>query len=188
MSERKRTVPKIRNGRDWSLTLSDSRIQPEPNSGCWLWVGPLDRKGYGAAKIDGQSTGAYRAVWRTLVGPIPDGMYLDHTCMVRSCVNPDHLRIVTPRISALENSNSIAAQCAAKTHCAQGHALDGDNLGRDCNGHRCCVQCRRNRNARSVRAQAEKRKRMTQEELARINERRKARYRARRNANAVEVI
>lgn len=58
---------------------------------CWVWGGGLGDGGYGRA-----STGlAHRAVWRSLRGPIADGLQLDHLCRVRECVNPDHLEPVT---------------------------------------------------------------------------------------------
>jgi hypothetical protein len=102
----------------------DAKWTPEPNTGCWLWIASGDRDGYG--RFDHGA--AHRWAWMLYRGPIPEGMVLDHMCRVRSCVNPDHLRVVTPRINALENSHAHAAVNAAKTHCIHGHPLSGDNL------------------------------------------------------------
>ena len=63
--------------------------------GCWLWTGCTNRGGYGLTKFRGRTTGAHRAVYRLLVGPIPEGLDLDHLCSVRLCVNPAHLEPVT---------------------------------------------------------------------------------------------
>ena len=63
-----------------------------PTGFCWEWVGQRDRNGYGRYN----SYLAHRQVWESLVGPIPDGLVLDHLCRVRHCVNPDHLDPVTP--------------------------------------------------------------------------------------------
>lgn len=71
----------------WSLVDKDGP------GGCWLWTGSQDGKGYG-------KTGRgriHRIVYEELVGPIPDGLQLDHLCRVRNCVNPAHLEPVTGR-------------------------------------------------------------------------------------------
>jgi hypothetical protein len=66
-------------------------VSPEPQSGCWRWMGSLDQKGYGQIRIDGSNVRATR-VALTLAGrPKTDGLYVCHTCDVTACVNPDHL-------------------------------------------------------------------------------------------------
>jgi len=83
-----------------------SAISPEPNSGCWLWTGSCEEKGYGRLhKPDRKGhLSAHRFAYQTFVGPIPDGHHLDHKCRVRCCVNPEHLEPVTPA----ENSRRSA--------------------------------------------------------------------------------
>lgn len=58
---------------------------------CWIWDLHLDEGGYGRTGTGG----AHRAVYQERVGPIPEGLQLDHLCRVRNCVNPDHLEPVT---------------------------------------------------------------------------------------------
>lgn len=99
-----------------------SRIFPEPNTGCWLWEGAMRSFGYGEIAVKRiktiQNTRlAHRAIFMMLCGPIPDGMVLDHVCRVRSCVNPDHLRIVDRTTNCMENSEAPFAQHAKKTCC-----------------------------------------------------------------------
>lgn len=68
---------------------------------CWLWTGALNRYGYGHISR-GRRLGAvrvHRAVWELLVGPIADGLELDHVCRVRHCCNPDHLEPVTRAVN-----------------------------------------------------------------------------------------
>lgn len=100
------------------FTIYDSRITPEPNSGCWLWMGYVNKKGYGwVHRAPFGVIPTHRAFWIRKNGPIPTGLVIDHMCRVRSCCNPDHLRAVTRRVNALENSESLQAKNAAKECC-----------------------------------------------------------------------
>jgi len=64
-------------------------------SGCWEWQGCLDRYGYGRVTIGGAVTAAYRMAYEAHVGPIPNGLEIDHLCRNPRCVNPEHLEPVT---------------------------------------------------------------------------------------------
>lgn len=117
----------------------EARFVPEPNTGCWLWIGHVDeRLGYGRMVIDGKRRVAHRIAYEALVGPIPDGLQLDHLCRVRCCVNPSHLQPVTQQEN-IRRGQGIPAMNAAKTHCPKGHAYSSENtywqpgrLGRRC--------------------------------------------------------
>lgn len=98
----------------------------EPDA-CWHWTGPLNRKGYGVAHlVDRTGTTAHRAVYVLLVGPIPDGLTLDHTChdpsyciegvdcLHRRCVNPRHLEPVTLRENLRRSRPSRAPALALR--------------------------------------------------------------------------
>ena len=63
--------------------------------GCIIWTGGTVSGGYGSHRVDGRMVLAHRYAWEREHGPIPDGMFIDHTCWERSCVNPDHLRLAT---------------------------------------------------------------------------------------------
>jgi hypothetical protein len=80
-----------------------SRIVPEPNSGCWLWTGAHDAKGYGFCRYprDGINVvqNAHRVVYEIERGPIPNGLDLDHLCRNSACVNPDHLEPVSRSVN-----------------------------------------------------------------------------------------
>lgn len=105
----------------------EQKFIPEPNSGCWLWLGHRNRDGYGRVQIGGQAKNAHVIVYRFLIGPVPQGMELDHKCRVRCCVNPSHLEPVTHRENMLRG-HGFSAVNAAKTHCINGHELSEENL------------------------------------------------------------
>ena len=67
---------------------------------CWVWTAAKSSKGYGSIKLDGKVQVAHRVAYETLVGPIPDGLHIDHLCRNRACVNPDHME----RVSRSTNS------------------------------------------------------------------------------------
>jgi hypothetical protein len=72
------------------------RVSPEPNTACWIWLGPICDKGYGRTTApDGRSALAHRLFFSIFVGEIPKGLVLDHLCRQRCCVNPAHLEPVT---------------------------------------------------------------------------------------------
>lgn len=123
------------------------KIMPIPECGCLIWMGATrHRTGYGIIHRDGREYQAHRVAYELAKGPIPKGLVIDHKCRVRSCINPDHLRAVTPRVNSLENSISPSAQNAKKSHCKRGHALMPGNLVNWSNpnkssGKRTCLVC-----------------------------------------------
>lgn len=72
----------------------DKKWRPD-SSGCWIWEGALHVDGYGKIFLNGKLEMAHRVGWQLYVGPIREGMVLDHLCRRKSCVNPSHLDPVT---------------------------------------------------------------------------------------------
>ena len=94
---------------------------------CFVWQKYLDKDGYGTFYFKKKSRKAHRFSYYITHGDIPTGMMIDHICRNRACVNPEHLRLVTPQQNTLENSKSIGAINKAKTHCKLGHPLNKIN-------------------------------------------------------------
>lgn len=118
------------------------------NDGCWVWSGTIGADGYGRIRVDGREHVAHRWGYETFVGPVPDGMQLDHLCRNRACVRFDHLEPVTAQENVLRGV-SLAAENATKTHCPQGHPYEGHNVYvHPVKGYRVCRTCNRERSRR----------------------------------------
>lgn len=126
-----------------------SRISVDDISGCWLWTGTQNKRGYGYLSGRKVKTPlAHRQVYGLLAGEIPPGLVLDHLCRTPICVNPAHLDPVTQQ-------ENMRRATLARTHCPAGHALCGDNVvrrrnrkGREC---RTCKQAQNMKYKRRVR-------------------------------------
>ena len=107
---------------------------------CWDWTA-CTSNGYGVFRINEATVLAHRLSYELSVGPIPEGLTLDHLCRNRKCVNPAHLEPVTRGENVLRGV-SLPAQNAKKTHCPRGHLLSGENM-RVKGGFRRCLSCHR---------------------------------------------
>ena len=131
----------------------EDKYIPEPNSGCWLWIGSGHSAGYGSIFYNGKSDYAHRVSYILQYGEIPDGLQIDHLCRVRSCVNPDHLEAVTPRVNTKRGNASESLQShydlnRLKTHCPHGHEYSEENTLHTACGRRQCKTCNRDRQRR----------------------------------------
>jgi HNH endonuclease len=121
-----------------------ARVEKLSDQDCWLWTESLTPAGYGRIRIGKRRKRfVHRIAYELLIGPIPEGMTLDHLCRVRHCVNPAHLEPVTMRENNLRGVSPWAIN-ARKTHCPKGHPLSGSNLCFDAKGYRHCHKCLRN--------------------------------------------
>jgi hypothetical protein len=135
---------------------------------CWLWTGALNGDGYGRlyiALVDGEEVDAkaFRLAYEMYVGPVPDGMWLDHVChstdptcpggkacLHRRCVNPAHLEVVAP------GENTRRAHRPGyflPNTCKRGHDWDkyppGVALRKNGTISRTCWVCRTERRGKS---------------------------------------
>lgn len=121
-------------------------VIPEPNTGCWIWMGPLMSNGYGKMGVGYKSEGnkktkfVHRISYEHFVGKIPEGLDLDHKCRVRCCVNPEHLEPVT-RIENIRRGAGCGGRLRKKRKfCIRGHSLDKIKPLK--NGRIVCPVCR----------------------------------------------
>lgn len=122
------------------------RQKVELDGDCWIWIAARNAAGYGKLYWDSRYQYAHRVVYELLVDPIPSGYQIDHyACGRTSCVNPEHVRPVTPRENVLRAEGSASAVARAKTHCLNGHPLVEGNLDKMSDGIRRCSTCRRAR-------------------------------------------
>jgi hypothetical protein len=111
------------------------------STGCWEYP-TLNESGYGVIGSGGRGGATmrtHRVAYEAHVGPIPDGLQLDHLCRNRACCNPAHLEPVTPTTNIRRGDRKTA-----QTHCSQGHEFTPDNT-RDTARQRVCRTCERAR-------------------------------------------
>ena len=89
---------------------------PEPMSGCWIWVGGTNKKGYAHLKYDMKMWRGNRFSWEAFKGPIPIGLCVLHHCDNRLCVNPEHLFLGTD----LDNARDRDAKGRHAPKCLRG--------------------------------------------------------------------
>jgi hypothetical protein len=138
----------------WKPRFLEKVGLPSGPFGCMEWQGSFQSTGYGRF---GLNTGygptvwfAHRLAYEYWVGPIPDGLVIDHLCRNPRCVNPEHLEPKTQRGNLLApGSQSPTAKRAAVTHCPRGHEYTEENTRRKkINGTRQCKACDSYYNAR----------------------------------------
>lgn len=119
----------------------DRNTTRDPQTGCWLWTGTLRADGYGVINVRRKLHYVHRASYEARVGPIPEGLTIDHLCRTPRCINPDHLEPVTSAENTRRGTSPIVAN-ARKTHCPKGHPLAPPHLYTRKNGRgRFCRTC-----------------------------------------------
>ena len=118
-------------------------------SGCWLYQGTTNYKGYAQVFVRGKRHMIHRWAYSTKHGPIPKGMQACHKCDQRTCYNPDHIFAGTNQDNCKDMAAKGRHQNNRKTHCVRGHEYTPENTIHflDVRGwnHRRCRECERGR-------------------------------------------
>ena len=122
------------------------RIVVDEETGCWLWQGAVGHNGYGRIGEHGREFRPHRVTYEHFIGPIPDGLTLDHLChtndaecfdgadcLHRRCCNPEHLEVVTI-------GENVRRGTARLTHCKHGHEFTPENTIQTAT-QRVCREC-----------------------------------------------
>lgn len=138
---------------EWDVKRFMKYVEMVPESGCWIWTAALNSFGYGQFGLRTPVRRPYPAHRVSYVihhGPITTGMVIDHKCRVRSCVNPDHIRMVTQKqnmehaaIAPGMGTGGVAAVNRRKTccpKCAGEYSVNSQ-------GWRICKPCTKKRYA-----------------------------------------
>jgi hypothetical protein len=97
-------------------------------TGCWEWTGPLHKKGYAHVSADSKCLKVHRVAYEEWVGPIPEGLTIDHLCKNKRCFNPEHLEAVTNAENVKRSAGPHrGGRNKGKTHCKDGHELTPEN-------------------------------------------------------------
>lgn len=116
------------------------KVRPD---GCWLWTAStVQGSGYGQFRVGNKVRKAHVVAYELMVGPVPEGLTLDHLCSVRRCVNPSHLEPVTMKENLRRAPTAVSTINAAKTHCVRGHEFTAANVY-PYRGRRYCRACQK---------------------------------------------
>lgn len=129
---------------DRALVGFVARISPDPETGCWVWVGPQDSRGYGVFYPhldDGLQHHllVHRLAYELGIGELPFGYHVHHKCQRKTCCNPSHLEPLNPN----EHGRAEAVLRDIRTHCSYGHAFTAENTAWSKRGRRKCRECAR---------------------------------------------
>lgn len=110
---------------------------------CWEWTGSRQGQGYGQFWLEGRTQRSHRVSYEALVGPIPEGLFLDHLCRNTSCCNPEHLEPVSNADNIRRGAISGFRGDDSRKECGRGHALTDDNLVKSKLPALACLECKR---------------------------------------------
>jgi hypothetical protein len=171
-------------------------VSPEPNSGCWLWLGPTQKSGHAQITLGGHKgkrAMAYRVSYEMFRGKIADGLMVCHHCDVPQCVNPAHLFLGTQKDNMQDaKAKGRTARGPRKAACGTcGRPFEGDNLIVKSNGWQACRHCSKQRARKhylkTQDAQRTRRRRYYEDNLERLREMGREYHAANRDKRCAEM-
>jgi hypothetical protein len=142
------------------MSLPENFLAKTRKTDCTVWIGATNNKGYGVVHVDGRRELAHRIAYEDAHGPIPPGLFPDHLCRVRNCVNPAHLELVTT------SENVKRGRIAVGGICSNGHEITEATVYVRANGKSECMECRRTGRRANRRGQARPTKQRRAEQVA----------------------
>jgi hypothetical protein len=130
-------MPKLGERQNLWVRFS-TKVERRPN-GCLEWTAASYPDGYGNFVYEGRSHPAHRLAYIWFVGPLPEGLEIDHKCRNRACVEPTHLEPVT-HLENVRRGNRVGPQ-PKRDSCGKGHLFDVANTWYARNGQRKCRAC-----------------------------------------------
>lgn len=174
----KRTASRIANRGTIDQVLLNKRVIDD--NGCWIWQGQRHKKphgDYGYLHIEWNGVHkthrAHRLAYEVFVGPIPEGLEIDHLCRNTLCMNPEHLEPVT------HTENMRRRLDINKSYCVNGHEFSPENTYINTRGRKECRTCKKASRERTSKFYIDKRAglignkmrgRLTSEDVAKIRQ------------------
>jgi len=95
---------RIDQGKFWS------RVRKSADGGCWEWIGPKFKAGYGQISGGGTLAYAHRYSLYLVTGSLPEGTHVCHRCDNPGCVNPAHLFLGDAKVNSDDKRQKLRKQ------------------------------------------------------------------------------
>jgi len=142
-----RTISAFKDADYSARRLRHILARSEPDNGCLRYTGGCVSTGYGSVCFAGYNWLAHRLIWTLQRGPVPQDLTIDHLCKNKTCLNIDHMEIVTFAENSRRKNNNLTGLTKVRqikrdpVHCSRGHEYGPQDFNR--NGWRSCKRCDR---------------------------------------------